>query len=222
MLRRMSLFVSMTTLLVHSAYAQDKRVEVGVFGGYTFSEGVSVGPVAIQGDVFDQVDAKSGFSYGVSFDVFVTENVEVGFQWAQQDSGFVANGTTRREFAEMKIDHYHGIFTYNWGEENGVVRPYIFGGLGATSYSPGDVEGIEIESSSRFSTTWGAGVKAYPGDNVGVKFGVRWTPTYIKSDPAGVWCSPYWSPYFPGGCWVLEETDYANQLELFGGITLRF
>ena len=76
----------------------------------------------------------------------------------------------------------------------------------------------DIESTTKFSTTWGGGVKAYPSPNVGIKVMGRWTPTYIKSDPGGIWCSPYW----PWGCYVLEETDYSNQFELSGGVSFRF
>lgn len=46
--------------------------------------------------------------------------------------------------------------------------------------------GNVIDSSTRFSTTWGGGVKVYPGRNVGLKLTARWTPTYIKSDPGGI------------------------------------
>ena len=210
------------TLLASSLYAQESRVEVGVVGGYTFSDGVSISPVSIGDEIFNEVFADSGFSYGVSFDIYLTENVQVGFLWDQQRSSFSGKGTVRREFANMNVNNYHAIFTYNWGSEDAEVRPYIFGGLGATNYAPGEVKGRDIMSSTRFSSTWGGGLKVFPSSNAGVKLGVRWTPTYIKSDPSGIWCSPYWGPYFPGGCWVLEDPDYANQFELFGGFQLRF
>jgi hypothetical protein len=59
-------------------------------------------------------------------------------------------------------------------------------------------------------------VKVYPGKNVGLKLGMRWTPTYIKSDATGWWCDPYW------GCYVTGDSQYSNQFEFGGGITLRF
>ena len=46
--------------------------------------------------------------------------------------------------------------------------------------------------------------------------GVRATPAYIKSDAAGYWCDPYW------GCYLVGNAQYANQIELNGGITFRF
>jgi hypothetical protein len=74
----------------------------------------------------------------------------------------------------------------------------------------------EIGGETQFSTTWGLGVKLYPGRSVGLKLGVRWTPTYIKSDAEGWWCDPYW------GCYVVGDAQYSNQFEFAGGLTIRF
>jgi opacity protein-like surface antigen len=201
-----------------TAWAQDYKVEIAPFVGYTFSEGFTIDPVVIGGQRFTKVNPVSGYSYGVGFDVYLNENIQVGFQLGQQDSALEAKGTTKREFADLKVRNYHGIFTFNFADEDDSLRPFIFGGLGATQYAPGDVEGRNIEGSTKFSFTWGGGVKAYAGRNFGIKVVGRWTPTYIKSDPSGIWCSPWW----PWGCYVLEETDYSNQFELAGGVIFRF
>ena len=76
----------------------------------------------------------------------------------------------------------------------------------------------EIAGDTRFSSTWGGGVKAYAGENLGFRVSARWTPTYIKSEPSGIWCNPWW----PWGCYVLSEADFSNQFELAGGVVLRF
>jgi opacity protein-like surface antigen len=95
------------------------------------------------------------------------------------------------------------------------------GGLGMTRY--GDVSwtqtgGVQksVEGNSQFSTTWGAGLKVNASPNVGMKFGIQWTPTYIKSDAAGWWCDPWW------GCYVIGDAQYSNQFEFVGGISFRF
>ena len=59
-------------------------------------------------------------------------------------------------------------------------------------------------------------MKIYGKGHVGGRVGVRWTPTYIKSDAAGYWCDPYW------GCYVVGDAQYSNQFDINGGITLRF
>ena len=73
-----------------------------------------------------------------------------------------------------------------------------------------------MASQTKFSGTAGAGLKIYPGKKVGLKLGVRWVPTYIKSDAAGWWCDPFY------GCFLLSDNQYSNQFEFAGGLTLRF
>lgn len=120
----------------------------------------------------------------------------------------------------MNVDNYHGVLVYNFGESDAQVRPFVFGGVGATRYGKlafaTGTQDREIGGETQFSTTWGAGLKLYPGKSVGIRLQGRWTPTYIKSDAAGWWCDPYW------GCYVLSDAQYSKQLELTGGITLRF
>ena len=101
------------------------------------------------------------------------------------------------------------------------VRPYLFGGLGATNFGSSTTPGSTTcrapsASETQFSTTWGAGVKMFAGPNFGIKVGAQWTPTYIKSDSAGWWCDPYW------GCYVVGDAKYANQFDFTGGVTFRF
>ncbi len=56
----------------------------------------------------------------------------------------------------------------------------------------------------------------FPSPKFGLRLEARWTPTYIKSDPEGYWCDPYW------GCYIVGDAEFSNQYELSGGIILRF
>jgi len=218
LVRSISILTLSFFAIAASSFAQEKRVEINPFFGYTFSDGVTVDPFTVDGKVYDSVNPTSGMTFGVQFGVFVTENMEVGFLYSRQGSKLEAKNGTSREFTDMSVDNYHAIFTYNFGEEETVARPFIFGGVGATSFVPSDIEGTSIDGETRFSSTWGGGVKVYPSQTVGFTAMARWTPTYIKSDPAGIWCSPYW--FY--GCYVVADTQYSNQFELSGGLTLRF
>ena len=209
------------TLVAAPVWAQDHRVEIGFNGGYSLSEGVSVNADTVEGLLIDEVNPKSGSSWGLNLNVYASEQVQFGFLFGQQSSTLElkpSGAFQKFDVSDMKVNNYHGTFTYNFGYGDAPIRPFIFGGLGATHYSPEDVMGFMIESSTRFSTTWGGGVKAYVSDNVGFNFTARWVPTYISSDPAGIWCSPYW----PGACWVLSEANYSNQFDLSGGVNFRF
>jgi hypothetical protein len=201
-----------------SSFAQEKRVEINPFFGYSFSDGVTVEPFILGGTVYDAVNVESGMSFGVHFGVFVTENAEIGFQWARQDSVLQAQNGRTEDLTNMNVDNYHAIFTYNWFEEDAMARPFLFGGLGATNFAPADIAGVGVDGETQFSGTWGGGVKVYPNPSVGFTATARWTPNYIKSDPAGVWCSPYW--FY--GCYVVGDAQYANQFEFSGGVSFRF
>ena len=56
----------------------------------------------------------------------------------------------------------------------------------------------------------------YLSPSLGARVGVRWTPTFIKSDTVGWWCDPYW------GCFPVEDLQDANQWDFSGGVTFRF
>ena len=205
--------------LTSAVGAQEHKIEVSGYAGWTFSNGVPIDNIEFEGQIYNRITPKSGGSYGFTFGVFVTENVEIEFALDQQRSALEASGPGgKREFTDMNVNNYHGNFVYNWGYDRDVMRPFIFGGLGATQYKPADVMGTAVEGNTRFSTNWGGGIKMYPSSNVGIKIMARWTPTYIKSDPGGIWCSPFW----PWICYRVSDTQYSHQFQLAAGITLRF
>jgi len=223
MLRSVAVLTSFAALMAATAQAQDHRVEIGAVAGWTASDGVS-GPGIIAGDgnAYNSIEPKDAFSYGVDIGFFLTEHWEIGGLFDQQKSKLQITGPSNTiEIGDMSVDNYHGIITYNFGDSSSKARFYVLGGAGATHY--GSVpfttllgQSRETNGHTQFSTTWGAGAKLYPGHNVGLKLGVRWTPTYVKSDYAGWWCDPYW------GCYVTTNAQYSNQFEFSGGLSFRF
>lgn len=218
MIRKVFVAFALVGLASWPATAQD-RVEVGAFFGYTFSDGVTFPTTEVPGtgQSVDRIEPKNAYSWGANFDVFLNEDAQVGALIAQQRSSLVIGGLGfTRNIGNTNVNNYHAVFTYNFGDSVGLARAYIFGGIGATHYGSIDTSAGTISGLTRFSTTWGAGVKIYPGAHMGVKVGVRWTPTYIKSDPGGYWCNPFW------GCYLVGNAQYSNQFEFSGGLTARF
>jgi hypothetical protein len=208
-------------LMLASAPAFAQKAELGVTFGWVISDGVDFGSsVVAPGGVYTRVDPKDSFGWGIDLGFFVGPNAEVGFLYGQQLSKLEVSGTKIVDVGDMTISTYHGTFTYNFGAHDAAVRPYLMGGLGATSFGSVDYVGNRgpgtINSSTRFSTTWGAGAKFYGASKVGARVGVLWTPTYISSEAAGYWCDPYW------GCYLVGNAKYSNQFELQGGVTFRF
>lgn len=214
---------ALVVLAASTAAAQEPNIEITGFIGYTLSEGVKTDPGMLISELVREVNPTSGQSYGAGVGFFLSEQAQIGFQWSRQNSALELVGSTSiRDLTDMKVNNYHGVFTILWGHSDALVRPFMLGGLGATDYSPDDIMGTRVDNETKFSFTWGGGVKIYPGPRVGVNLTARWTPTYIRSEPAGVYCSPYWSPYYPGGCVGLSNPEYSHQFELASGISLRF
>jgi outer membrane protein W len=203
-----------------SGFAQGK-VEATVFGGWTFSDGVSGQAVVVPSGTFDRLDPKDAGLFGLGLGVLFTDNAEGGFQWTRVSSKLVAGGvlgTKDMDIADMSLNNYHGYLGYNFLEADSKFRPFLYGGLGATHFGSVDAprQGAKVGGNTQFSTTWGAGVKYYPSPKIGVRFTTSWTPVYIKSDASGYWCDPYW------GCYLVGDPQYSNQISLTGGLSFRF
>ena len=167
MVKRIVLNAVVVMLAAVPAFAQEPKVEVGVTFAWVFSDGVSGDAILVPGQgTFDRLDPKDSFGWGIDLGFFVGPNTEVGFIYGNQRSTLQAGGSTTKDIGDMSINTYHGTFTYNMGESDARIRPYVMGGLGVTSF--GDVaytraNGVagSISGASKFSTTGGAGVKLY-------------------------------------------------------------
>jgi hypothetical protein len=204
--------VAVGVLASATVSAQDARVELSGTAGWTFSDGVNVGAID---NAPIRVDPKDAFSWGARLGFNVTENAEVGFLFNMQDTDLEASGIVSRSIPQT-VYNYHGYFAYNFGSPDATARPYVLGGLGATQYGSLKTDLGDIGGETQFSSTWAVGLKAFPSPRFGIRLEGRWTPTYIKTDPEGYWCDPYW------GCYTIGEAEYSNQWELSGGIILRF
>jgi outer membrane protein W len=213
--------VVLVAMSATSAMAQSKA-QVSIFGGWTFSDGVTGDAYkAGDGNTYNGIDVKDSANWGFSFGVNATPNVEIGFLFGQQMSTLTLTGTAIRDVGDLKINSYFPYLAYNMGDEDAKARPYLLFGIGATNYGSvnytktGGQTG-STASNTQFAGTIGAGVRVYPSPNVGVQFGMQWTPTYIKSDAAGMWCDPWF------GCYVIGDAQYSNQVQFNGGIVFRF
>lgn len=224
--RALAVMTAVVALSATAAWAQPKRFEASASFGWTFSDGVTSRGILVADDyLFASVDPKDSMNWGFGFGVMATDNMEFGFLFSQQLSTLQAGGTSIREIGDMNVTGYHGYFAYNFGLADSDLRPYVLAGMGATNYGGisytrivpvnGSTSG-EIGGGTQFSTTWGAGFKMFLTPSLGARFGVRWTPTFIKSDTVGWWCDPYW------GCYAVEDLQYSNQWDFSGGVTLRF
>ncbi|MCX6552757.1 MAG: outer membrane beta-barrel protein [Acidobacteria bacterium] len=205
------------------ALAQPARVEVSALFGWTYSDGVSGDTVTgLDGSKFNRIEPKDAPSWGLGVGFNASRNFEVGFLFGRQLSKMHISGpSAARDLGNLTVSSYHPYVAFNFGEGDGRARLYVLVGAGATSY--GGVEFTKVNgdagktnSQTVFSMTFGGGLKAFPSPHIGLRVGMQWTPTYIKTDATGMWCDPYW------GCYVTGDAQYSNQIEINGGLTVRF
>ncbi len=144
-----------TALSVAPAFAQEPRVTVDFTVGWSVADGVSGDPRVILGvGTFDRVDPKDSFKWGFGVGALIGENAEVGFLYGQAASTLEISGPTQTiDVGDMKINNYHAYFQYNFGDNQTKVRPYIMGGMGATSFGSVDytnVLGLAASTQSQY------------------------------------------------------------------------
>ncbi|MCK5448144.1 MAG: porin family protein [Gemmatimonadetes bacterium] len=219
MVRKTLLVALAIGLTVSAAQAQSAKFEISATAGWTFSDGVSGASVTVPGEgTFNRVDPKDAFSWGLRGGYLLTENHEIGFLFNLQATELEVSGSETVSLGDQNVYNYHGYYAYSFGDIDRQLRPYLLVGLGATQFGAVEVPDREdISGGTRFSGTFGLGIKVFPfaSPKFGFRAEARYTPTYIKSDPGGWWCG-YW------GCYATENPQYANQFELNGGFILRF
>jgi hypothetical protein len=150
------------------ALAQEVRGEVSALPGWALSEGVDGDPVLTgDGNVYDRVDPKDSFKWGLSGGVLFGQGAEVGFVFGQQRGTLETSGTNKVDVGDMTTNTYHGYFAYNFLDEDDAIRPYVMGGLGLTHFSSVDYtrrngQTGTIGGVTRFSTTWGRASSSTP------------------------------------------------------------
>ena len=220
MVRRTLLIALAVGLTASAAQAQSAKFEISGTAGWTFSDGVDGETVTVPEGSFNRVDPADAFSWGLRFGFLLSPNSEIGFLFNMQSTELELGGTTTVAIGDETIYNYHGYYSYSFMDRDAVARPYVLIGLGATQFGAVDATLGDLQQSvgggTKFSGTGAFGVKVFPfaSPKFGLRAEVRWTPTYIKSDPGGWWCG-YW------GCYVVEDAQYANQWELNGGFIFR-
>jgi hypothetical protein len=210
-------------MLASTAWSQDiGRFEFSFAYGWTGSDGVSgeTAVLAPDGNIYDRIDPKDSSSWGFTGEYFITPTYEVGFLFNRQKSTLEVGGTTSRAIGDMNVDNYDGTFSFNMGAVESRTRPFFMFGLGATHYGSVDFtfNGVPhtIDGNTKASVSVGGGVKFYASRNIGVRLQARITPTYINTNEDGWWCDPFW------GCYTVGNVQYSNQIDMSGGVIIRF
>jgi hypothetical protein len=168
-------------LVLAASPARAQPVEVAPLVIYTSS-----GSLDRTAENVDGLKIDDGLTWGARGTFFLTEHFGVEGLWTYQSTGLMmTSGANTAEVFEMTINQAYGNAVYQAGSAGSRLRPFVFGGAGATFFEAPDLEG-EVK------LTWnvGAGVKWFPQQRFGIEGRFRYRPTQLDDDDAGT-CGPF-------------------------------
>ncbi len=207
---RRNILTIVVLFLTGAVASWGQSIEITPFVGYKFG-----GSVPVQSDKIDvnKIEFDDSVSAGINAGFNFTEHFGVEFMWSRQPTkavGILPGGGEFSQKADVNLDQYFGHILYTFRDEDAKLRPFIFGGAGATRLS-----GMG-SSETRFGFDLGGGVKYFFHPNIGARLQARWTPTYLYSTVGGVWCD-WW-----GWCYTIPNDHYMNQGEVSAGVIFKF
>jgi len=199
---RLTAIAAAIVLLALSAPASAQSWEASGLLGYTPSVALDR-----RAPELTELDIRGGFTWGLQAGHLFTPRWGAELLWMQQGSALrLGTAAGAADLFTMTIQQLHGNVLYHFANRDSKLRPFVFGGLGATFFSA-----TELESETKFSYGLGGGVKYFPGKSIGVRASFRYTPTMLNDDETVDFCDPF------GFC-----QGSLNQIELAVGAVVRF
>ena len=153
------------------------------------------------------LDVGGGFTWGLQAGRLFTPRWGAEVLWTRQSSALkLATDAGSAELFTMAVRQLHGDIVYHLGSPEARLRPFVFGGLGATFFSAD-----HLESETKFSFGLGAGIKYFRWNAVGLRAHFRYKPTMMNDKDAADFCDPF------GFC-----QGTLQQVEFMGGAVVRF
>jgi len=199
-------------LLFGAATAMAQNVELTGFIGRQMNGGLDLSTA-----IFRRIDVQNGANYGLAAGFLRGDYYGAEFMWAYNKADTMAQpkgeGSEVKVFA-LDINQYIGNFLIHFARRQKAVRPFVLLGVGATSLRPARVG---VGGSTRLVGDLGGGVKYNFSRHLGLRLQAKWSPAFLATTKAGYWCDPVW-----GGCWVVGDNHYLNEIDATAGVTLRF
>lgn len=153
----------------------------------------------------DEVDLDDGIVYGLTFDVPLSSNLQLEFLLNTQNADLFYDGGVfgpDLELSEIDVTYAHVGLLAQFGRPE--LSPYFVGSAGATLL---DAEGEGAGSDTKFSVSFGGGVKAFFTDHFGLRLEGRYYWTQL--DNWDVAC---------GGGYCYDARDYLSQFHASVGL----
>jgi opacity protein-like surface antigen len=203
--------IAWTAVAAPTAWAQ-RGIEVTPFIGGQINGGVDLSTT-----LYHSIDVQNGLNYGVSAGYLIREYTGVEFIWnhnqANATTQSVSGGAEHKLFV-LNTNQYLGDFVIHFKNRESRLRPFALIGAGVTNLAP---DRGHANSATRFAWVFGGGVKYSLSKHLGVRLQAKWSPTYINTTTAGVWCDPFW-----GGCWTKGDSVFLKEFDGTVGLMFRF
>jgi outer membrane protein W len=203
MSRRHIALVAALGVMLTCQRTQAQKWEASAFAGYTPS--VDIDRRATE---LNQLDVRGAFTWGFQAARLFTPHWGAEVVWTQQKSA-LEGGTASSgpfDFFTMTIRQLQGHVLYEFGGRESKMRPFVFGGVGATFFSATD-----LQSETKLSFDYGAGLNYFAWRGLGLRTHVRFKPTSLNDKSAGDVCDPF------GFC-----QSWLSQIEFAAGVVVRF
>jgi len=135
----------------------------------------------------DQLDIRSGYTWGLHASHFLTPRLAAEVLWVQQSTALElgTRGMTADLFS-MTIDQIHGNAVYYLRPRDARTRPFAFAGLGATF-----LNAVEQPGETKVSFGFGGGAEMFFTKSLGVRGQFRYKPTLLGDEDAARFCDPF-------------------------------
>ena len=168
------------SIVLSSVTASAQQVELAPIIGYTT-------PVTLDRTTqgVDELKIDDGITWGVRGTYLLTPRLGLEAMWTYQPTEMRMStpGGTAVLF-EMSITQFYGNVAYEFGNSSARLRPFVFGGAGATFFDAPDL-------TTEAKLTWdaGGGMKWFLQQHLGIEGRVRYKPTQLsESDEL---CGPF-------------------------------
>jgi outer membrane protein W len=189
--------------LLSGQQAQAQSWQASAFAGYTPSVDIER-----RAPELSQLDVRDSFTWGVQLARLFTSHWGAELLWTQQQPALEGKTPSSDAFDlfTMTVRQLQGNVVYEFGAGDAKVRPFVFGGIGATFFSAAD-----LQSETKLSFDYGGGIKYFAWRGIGLRAHVRFKPTALSDESASDFCDPF------GFC-----QSWLSQIEFAAGAVVRF
>jgi len=188
------------------AWAQ--KFEFAPFAGYRTG-----GSFNVEAERTTKINVEGAAAYGFSVGFGLDKSWQIEFIWSRAESEISERppdfASPAVKLYDASVDLYHVNLLWQHGATQDRLRPFAFGGLGATHFKPEQ----DFSSETRFSLDFGAGIKLFLSDNFGIRLQGRVIPSLIKAD-SEIICRHHF-------CYRIYDDEFLLQGEFTFALVLR-